>query len=229
MTYTRRSPALASLTAGLLLIAAPIAAQTDDLSRIRTEFGEVYAARIGAAVDRGVSDGLPRVLLVDKAIEGLAKGMEPEVVLRAVTAFAEELRTATSVVGRDADPVKLEKAADALRRGVDRGLLTSLERDQPEHFAIMVIALEDLLDVGVALPLAQDMVRYAAAEGLSGDQMLGLPASVKRLVREGRTPLDAASSVHESLRSGQRVVPPFGGRPLAGFPTRSQRRTPPFF
>lgn len=228
MMYPRRIVGLAILSAVLLGV-VPVAAQTDDLSRIRAELGEVYAARIGAAVNAGVSDGLPRGLLIDKAIEGVAKGMGPEVVLGAVTAFADELRAAISVVGRDADPVKLEKASDALRRGVDRGLLIRLDRDRPEHFAIIVIALEDLLDVGVPLPLAEDMVRYAVSEGLSGDQMLGLPANVKRLVREGRTPGQAASSVHEGLRSGRGVRPPFDGQPASGFPTRFPRGIPPMF
>ncbi len=202
-------------------------AQASDLARVRTEFGEAEAARIEAVIDASERDGLPRALLVDKAVEGAAKRMEPGVVLAAVRMLAEELRAAARVVGRDAGPTKLEKTADALRHGVDPGLLAELNERNPRDFAVLIVAIEDLLHAGVTLAVAEDLTRDATRRGLAADEMLALPAAVRRLVREGRTPQQAASSVQQSLRAGQRVVPPPPAEGPSSFPTRSARRIPP--
>lgn len=156
----------------------------DARTRFSQHMGAEYAARTLSVIEAGVRDGLPRGLLIDKAMEGVAKGMTPQIVLSAVDTFADELRGAADVVGPGAAPIALEKAADALRRGVARGLLTTLGRDRSNDFAIIVVSLEELLDAGVELELAEDLVRYAVAEDLDSDAVLRLPASVKLLVRE---------------------------------------------
>lgn len=171
------------LLVGVLLAAGPLAGQ-DSRSRFSQHLGAVYAARTLSVIEAGTRDGLPRGLLIDKALEGVAKRMAPEVILAAVDEFADELRVAADVVGPDAEPVALEKAADAMRRGVARPLLTTLGRDRADDFAIVVVSLEELLDAGVEMGLAEDLVRYAVSEGLDSDAVLRLPASVKLLARE---------------------------------------------
>lgn len=216
----------------LVLSIAPLAAQNDDLARVRMEFGEAAASQIEAAVDRGVLDGLPRVLLVEKAVEGAAKQMPLEAVLGAVRTLSAELQVAARVVGLDADAETLEKAADAIRHGVDRQLLIQLRRDSPREFAVMVVAIEDLIHVGVEPAEAEDMLRLAASNGMSGDEVLGLPATVRRLVREGSTPGQAAQSVRADLGGGrdpgqsEMVGERFRDFPTS--PTRPGRRIPPF-
>lgn len=216
-----------SWLAALLVAAAPLVAQADDLAKVRGEYGEVETARIAAVIEAGERDGLPRSLLVAKAVEGAAKRMEPEVVRLALVGFADELRMAATVVGRDADPVELEKTADALRHGVDRDVLADLHRAHPETFAVMVVAIEDLLHAGVTLDTAQELVREAASRGFDGDQVLGLPATVRRLVREGRTPTQAASSVHQGLLRRSVVPPPFPNERFRGLPGRAGPPIPP--
>lgn len=200
----RTVPAL-WLAAGVLV--APVAAQDAGIERLTREFGEVETARIAAVIDAGVEDGLPRELLVGKAVEGAAKHMSANAVRSAVATLADELRAAVTVVGRES-PEKLSKAADALRHGVDRGFLVDLDRDHPRDFAIMIVALEDLLHSGVSLEEAQGMVAEAASRGYAGEEVLNLPATVRRLVREGSTPLQAASSVREGVRRGRVIIPP---------------------
>lgn len=173
----------AVLLAAVLLAAGPLAGQ-DPRARFSRHLGAVYAARTLSVIDAGVRDGLPRGLLIDKAMEGVAKGMAPEVVLDAVDTFAGELREAVSVVGPRAEPVALEKTADALRRGVGRALLTRLGRERADDFPLLIVSLEELLDAGVELSLAEDLVRYAVSEEFDSDAVLRLPASVKLVVRE---------------------------------------------
>lgn len=201
----RRSPAAVCLGAILLGLAMPLAGQ-DTRARFSRHLGAVYAARTLSVIEAGVQDGLPRGLLIDKAMEGVAKGMSPEVVLAAVDTFAAELRDAASVVGPGAAPIALEKAADALRRGVGRELLMRLGRDRAD-FALLVVSLEELLDAGVERGLAEDLLRYAVAEEFDSDAVLRLPASVKLLIREcGDGQPDSCWS-QASMKECARVMP----------------------
>ncbi|MYA32370.1 MAG: hypothetical protein F4164_13255 [Gemmatimonadales bacterium] len=201
----RPSPAVVLLAAVLLALGPPLAGQ-DARARFSRHLGAVYAARTLSVIEAGVQDGLPRGLLIDKAMEGVAKGMSPEVVLAAVDTFAAELRDAASVVGPGAMPVALEKAADALRRGVGRELLVRLGRDRAD-FALLIVSLEELLDAGVELRLAEDLVRYAVAEEFDSEAVLRLPASVKLLIREcGDGQPDSCWS-QASVRECARVMP----------------------
>ena len=201
----RRSPAVVLLAAVLLALGPPLAGQ-DARARFSRHLGAVYAARTLSVIEAGVQDGLPRGLLIDKAMEGVAKGMSPEVVLAAVDTFAAKLRDAASVVGPGAEPVALEKAADALRRGVGRELLMRLGRDRTD-FPLLIVSLEELLDAGVVLRLAEDLVRYAVAEEFDSDAVLRLPACVKLLIREcGRGQPDSCWS-QASIRECARVMP----------------------
>ena len=165
----RLVPGAASLGAALLGIAllasGPLAGQ-DDRARFSQHLGAVYAARTLSVIEAGVRDGLPRGLLIDKAMEGVAKGMAPEVVLEAVDTFAGELRDAVSVVGPRAEPIALEKAADALRRGVGRGLLTRLGRERAGDFPLLIVSIEELLDAGVELRLAEGSRRLCRVRGV---------------------------------------------------------------
>jgi hypothetical protein len=223
--FLRRSVLALGLAAAL---AAPVGAQDVGLARLTREFGEDEAARIVAVIDAGVDDGLPRELLVGKAVEGAAKHMSANAVRSAVATLADELRAAVPIVGRE-NAEKLSKAADALRHGVDREFLVQLDRDHPRDFAMMIVALEDLLHAGVSLEEAQGMVADAASRGYAGEEVLNLPATVRRLVREGRTPLQAASSVREGVRRGRVVIPP--PPPALGGPLRTRTggsSIPPF-
>ncbi len=202
----------------------PLGAQTDDLVRVRALLGEGATSQIEAAIQLGLADGLPRNLLVDKAIEGAAKGMGSEVILAAVYTLTDELRQAGTVVGLDADEVNLEKAADGLRSGLDQSFLVELYRENSEDFAMVVVALEDLLRTGVTVRVAQNMLRDASSRGLRVNELLRLPANVRRLVREGRTPFEAVRSVRASMRSGRRPPYPYDGTP--NFSIHRRHQTP---
>ena len=202
----------------------PLGAQTDDLVRVRALLGEGATSQIEAAIQLGLADGLPRNLLVDKAIEGAAKGMGSEVILAAVYTLTDELRQAGTVVGLDADEVNLEKAADGLRSGLDQSFLVELYRENSEDFAMVVVALEDLLRTGVTVRVAQNMLRDASSRGLRVNELLRLPANVRRLVREGRTPFEAVRSVRASMRYGRRPPYPYDGTP--NFSIHRRHQTP---
>jgi len=201
------------LFAALFLLAVaffplPLSAQADDLARVRAEYDAAVVARIDSLIQAAEADGVPRSLLVEKAVEGAAKGMEAPVVIDGVRTWARELRGAVRILGRGADPAGLAKVAESISHGVDRGVVQVLAGDHPVEYPIMLQAIEDLLHAGVELEAAQGMVAEAAAHGMPGHDVLTISATVRRLVREGRSPIDAADSIRRSLRAGRPVIPP---------------------
>ena len=201
---------------GLLLAVATIAptasfAQEEWLARLRPTFSVEQMQRMDAVLEQADRDGIPRSLLVDKTVEGVAKGMSAEVVLGAVSQLAMELRVAVRLLGPGVDAYGLKKAADALRHGVSGAVVGSLADESPEEFPVLLQVIEDLLHAGVALTEAQAVVREASTRGYKGNQVLTLPGAVQRLIRDGASPAQAASSVRQTLRSGRPILPPSPG------------------
>lgn len=216
-------------------VARSLAAQQDDLARLRRVFSSSEVSSIDAVIRTAEADGVPRALLIRRAIEGAAKGMKADVVREAVVVYAAELRAAVDLLGRGAEPHALEKTADALRHGVDAGFVASLAARNPRELPAMLQVIEDLLHEGVSLSEAQAVVRDASGRGLSGAEVLSLPAAVRRLIRSGSSPADAVSSVRRSLQGGRppgpprslpdpgtrrRPFPPEPGRFPSGLPSR---------
>ena len=186
----------------------PLRAQGDDLARVRAEYDSVAVSRIEALIQAAEADGVPRSLLVEKAVEGAAKGMGAPVVIDGIRTWAKELRDAVRILGRGAEPAGLAKVAESVSHGVDRGVVRRLAGDHPVEYPIMLQAIEDLLHAGVELEAAQGMVAEAAARGLPGQDVLTISATVRRLVREGRSPIEATNSIRRNLRAGRSVIPP---------------------
>lgn len=215
------------------------AQQRDDLARVRARFPAPAMQRLETIIEGAEGDGVPRVLLVEKAVEGAAKGHEPDVVIGAVSTLAGELRATVRLLGHDTPPAGLEKATDAIRHGVQPGVVRELAARNPDDFPILLQAIEDLLHAGVELDAAQGMVLDASSRGMESQDVLTLPATVRRLVREGRSPVEAATSIRQSLRQGRPTIPPAPpgatlrdeigiGASRARIPPPSPGRAPPF-
>ena len=237
MTALRLAPLVAAVLFGVTATAP--AQQTDDLGRVRVRFPAAEVERIETILSAAEDEGVPRVLLVEKAVEGVAKGHEPRVVIQAVSTLADELRATVRLLGRDTPPEGLEKATDAIRHGVEPRAVRELARASPGDFPLFLQAIEDLLNAGVELEAAQDMVLDAASRGMRSQDVLALPQTVRRLVREGSSPVEAATMVRRSLRSGRATIPPAPpgvveragspvGTPGRRIPPPSPGRIPPF-
>jgi hypothetical protein len=62
--------------------------------------------------------------------------------------------------------------------------------------------LADLLERGVPVDIALDVLASWRAHGAKASELQDLPAAVERLVRSGARPDRAAQEVEESIRSG---------------------------
>lgn len=196
---------------GLMLAAVfapPLSAQDDDLARVRSSYEAATVFELESLIAAAEADGVPRGPLVEKAVEGAAKGMPGGVVLEVVGSWADELREAVALLGRGADPAGLTKAAESIAHGVDREIVRTLAGDYPVDYPIMLQTIEDLVHAGVELEEAQSMVRDAAERGMRGEDVLTISATVRRLVREGSSPVEAAASIRTNMRAGGRTIPP---------------------
>lgn len=198
--------------------ASPVGAQQEGLTRLRSAFPGESGARIADLIEAGRREGLPASLLVNKALEGAHKNASPQQVLDAVSAYARELREARAALGRDVSDDALKEAADALSRGIPPSTVRSLAGSaRGEDLSILLVIMFGLMEEGVPAGPAQSLIQDAMRGGMSGDRMLSLPASVRGLIREGMTPIDAADSVRRGAAGGQAYLPRMrGGGPLAG-------------
>lgn len=215
-----RRKAIEVLLLGVVL-AMPLSAQDDGLARVRSQYDSATVATLEQIIAQGEADGVPRELLVEKAVEGVAKRASGEMVIQAVGNWADELRDAVDLLGRGAEPSGLAKAAESIRQGIAPDVVRNLSSDYPADFPIMLQAIEDLLHAGVELDEAQSLVTDAAERGLRGQDVMTLSATLRRLVREGTSPVDAAASLRLNLRSGRPPVIPPSAPPLGDLRSRT--------
>lgn len=200
---------LASMGGGTIpaLVERAFAAQVNsNLARAKAVLPPDAMRELERAVDAARSRGLPTEPLVDKALEGAAKGVPAERILAVVRQLADELGRAHELVAGSgsATPADVTAVADAIRRGVPEGAVRLLRDGSvaDEPIALAVHTLADLLDRGVPVDVALDVLGAWRSHGARPDQLRELPAAVERLIREGVLPAQAAAAVASSVRAG---------------------------
>lgn len=185
----------------LVAVGSPAAAQ-GGAERLRGSFPTEAVGRIQAIADRAERDGIPSRLVVEKALEGAAKGASPEQVISTLSGYVDQLRAARQLVGAEVRPDVLVSAVEALRRGASREDVRVLAADRPPDLAIALLVLGDLAEEGASGAAARSLIQTAVQEGWRGDRLLSLPGAVRRLVRDGTPPAEAVARTEEALRRG---------------------------
>ena len=146
------------------------------------------------------------------------------IVFWVLAAFAGRLRVARGAFGPEATGPLLVAGADALQRGVGAEALRGLG-EQPGRSPMAVLVLAELVETGVPAERALGLVREAMQRRAREQQMLGLPAQVRRLMQQGRSPQEAVEQVRRALARGRGggVGPPV---PPGSEPVTRQRRPP---
>lgn len=218
-------------TASLPAMVGIAAAQsTSRLERAKAALSPAAAQALDRAVTAARDRGLPTDPLVDKALEGVAKGIPAERVVAVVQQLADQLGRAQALLGRAAaaTPADVAAVADALRRGVPDAAVRDLRADAKagEPVALAIHTLADLLDRGVPVDIAVDVIGAWRGRGAKPDELREIPAAVERLIREGALPAQAGAAVASAVRNGRGS----GGAtmpPKAGSPRVKPRRGPP--
>jgi hypothetical protein len=196
------------LLVALLLVAAPLAAQSP---HVRLE-GRVPAAAmpgIDSLIEQAAAESLPTEPLVQKALEGGAKGIPVPRLVNGVRHGLVQLRDARAIVSR-ATPARIALDGDvaavaaALARGLDPRLVERLLAAAPlpgEPPGPVLHAAADLVAHGFPADSAADLLRTAQQEGLRGPRLLDVAvAASHELQREGgRTPAEALARVRAMM------------------------------
>jgi hypothetical protein len=211
-----------------VVCAGPLAAQGDVTARLAGRVPPAVAAAVRVLADSAAARGLPADPLVDKAIEGGAKGVAPERVVAAVRLVFGELDAAAAAIraGRVVIPdgETIQAGAFALAAGMAGPQVTELVRlsSGPYAPAATLRVAGTLTALGVPAPQTVELVRETIQSGRSASDLLALPAKLQSRVARGASPAHAAEGLTrpDAARGGA----PGQGKPDKGHPSRNPRR-----
>lgn len=199
-----------------------LAAQAPDVAarlagRVPPEVASAVASMAASAAERG----LPVEPLVQKAIEGGAKGKPADRVIAAVRALSDQLAAAADALrsGGRADPDVVEGGAYALGAGLGVKQVQQLARAShpPYDAALTLRVAATLAALGVPPQNTVDLLEGAISAGQSPSELLDLPGEVQAGVAQGATPAQAA----QGLGRAAAHAPP--GRPQGSVPPGQQK------
>ena len=183
-----------------VIVAGGLAAQDVQARLDRRVSPEVQRAVQGIAAD-AAAHGLPIDPLVQKALEGAAKGVSGDRVIAAVRALAGRLGQALAAV-REAGVAApagdvVEGGADALNAGFSGRQVSDLVRvsQPPQDPALTLRVAATLAALGVPTTQAFQLVEGMISAGRSPSDLLGLPGQVQTGVARGATPAQAAAGL----------------------------------
>jgi hypothetical protein len=193
--------ALGALLLLLLALPAPLRPQTPDLDELLSGYPAAEAARLEAFIMQPRWDGFPTELLLEHSAEGAAKGVSADRLLAALEEYAERIDQAHKVLGERATLTSLEATADVLGRGVPEDVVRTVAAVNPrdDQLTASMVALGDLVAAGVPPDQAENLLLDAATRRQDNDDVLGLPAQVRRWIRQGYQPTDAAAEVRRTM------------------------------
>lgn len=182
-----RPDTLRASAAPVLPTTAPAAFQ----ARAQVQFDESRFDSLTANTLRGLFEdardmGLPTRPLINRALEGAARRMSSERILRAVREFAAALNSARESLGPGSTPDELAAGAAALRAGLDEATLQSVRRSNPRGSTeIALVVLTDLVSRGVPRPNAREAVNALSPLPKGDEALLGLQALVAKNAQRG--------------------------------------------
>lgn len=132
--------------------------------------------------------GLPTEPLIEKALEGSAKGASTDAIAAAVHAVARALADARGSLGPQSTPDELNAGAVALRLGARPGDLTRLRTARTRgNLVVPLGVLSDLVARGVPVDTAAQVV--AALASRTDDEYLAFRQRVDRDIDLGAAPV----------------------------------------
>lgn len=148
-------------------------------------------AQVNAMLDSARAAGLPTEPLVDRALEGAAKGATGDLIIAAVRRLFGELRVVRHAFGDGASAAELSAGASALRAGAGSDALSRLRRlraGRPVTVAAGVLA--DLVAAGVPADTAVAVVLTLAQDARDIDYV-AFRRNVERDIDLGASPAAA--------------------------------------
>lgn len=204
----------------LTVLALPLALlgmQQGIADRLAGRVSPEIAALVGELGTAAAARGLPVDPLIQKAIEGSAKGIPTERVATAVRLVAMQLDTAAVALrdgGLAADTAAIAAGAFAITAGLSGRDIAQLARGGAEVPAVTVglRVAGTLVALGVPPSEAVALVTATLQSGRSAGELLALPGQVQAQMAKGASPAQAAAGLARAAAAqGRRGPPP--GRP----------------
>jgi len=205
--------ALLALPLTLLSLQQPAGASIDQrlAGRVSPELASLVVELGTAASARG----LPIDPLIQKAIEGSAKGVPAERVATAVRLVAMQLDTAAAALregGAVPDTLEIAAGEFAITAGLSGSDITALARTGANAQALTVGLRVAGTLAALGVPPAEDigLVSVTLRSGEPSADLLLLPAHVQAEVAKGVTPAQAAAGLARAAAAHARQGPPPG-------------------
>jgi hypothetical protein len=176
-----------------------------------SRFDAPTATALRGLFDDALEMGLPVRPLINRALEGAARRMPGERILRVVREHAMALHQAKQALGARSGEDELEAAAIALRAGLDEGAVETVRASRATgQVVVPLVVLTDLVRRGVPVANASEAVTTLARQPRSDDVLLGLQATVAKNAQRG--PGMALEALKRYVRAN--VIPPAVAAPL---------------
>jgi hypothetical protein len=204
----------------IALAGGPLAAQVSVRARLEGRVPGAVVAVVDSIVAAAAARDLPTEPLIQKALEGGAKGAAPERIIAAVQLVGTRLAAAGAAIDRvgvGRTTAAVEAGAFALTAGLTGDDVSALARGAPDDPTPALRAAAVLAALGV--PAAETVALVAATVAAGGD-VTALPQTVQAAITRGATPAQAARLAQGgSAGRGQPHGPP-PGRPSRPRPNR---------
>jgi hypothetical protein len=194
--------AVPSALVALLLLTSQIGAQD---VRLQARLDRPTMLAVNAIVDSARVAKLPTAPLVDKALEGAAKGSDGRKIVAAVHQLSVRMGSAKRVLGPVVTADEIKAGAGAIDAGVSARDLARLRAAAGKRPVTMPLAvLQDLIGQSVPVPTATNLVLQLAKSGVKDSDLTLFQRNVRADIDHGADPTAAATTRARGLvlRSG---------------------------
>lgn len=184
---------IAARTLIALMLVAPQAVAQDP--RLRARLDKPTLIAVNAIVDSARAAKLPTAPLVDKALEGAAKGSDGPKIIVAVRQLSMQMGSAKHVLGSSATSDEIKAAVTALAAGVSENDLARLRAASGKRPMTMPLAvLTDLIVREVPIATATSLVIQLARSRVKDTELALFQRNVRADIDRGADPSVAATT-----------------------------------
>ena len=177
---------------GLLCVARAVFAQD---ARLSARLDKPTLTAVTAILDSARVSKLPTAPLIDKALEGAARGVDGQNIVVAVHQLSVRMGSAKRTLPANATPDEIKAAASALDVGIsvrDLARLRAATGKQPATVSLAV--LTDLVGEKVPIATATNLVLQMARSGVKDADLALFQRNVRSDVDQGADPTVAATT-----------------------------------
>lgn len=199
-----------------MLLAPHLAGQGRPDARLAGRVPAPLAAAVTALLDSAALRGLPGAPLVDKTLEGVAKGAPTDRILVAVRTVYDQLATVATVLAEtgNASSDAVEAGSFAMAAGLSRSDIGEIGRtaDGSHPAATALLVAGTLAALGVPRAETVALVRATIRSGRPVGDLVSLPGQVQAAMAGGSPPAAAAAALVRAAEAHPAPQPRGQGR-----------------